>query len=744
MAALALWLALWSPALRAGPAPAVAAAPEPEPERVAAIVVTARGAKQKAFEADRAVERVTPDDVATRQARSLPEVLSETTGAFVQMTNRGAGAPILRGLVGPQNLILVDGVRYNNATFRTGPNQYLALLDLSAVAGVEVLLGPGSVLYGSDAMGGVINVGTVGWAPPLGWGGRAGARFASADRATAVWGDVSWESPAVHVLAGGAFRHFDTLRTGGGAEEPLSDYTQGAWHARARWEPLEDLAVGVTYLGARIRDAGRTDRLYEGRVNYADNDDDFLYAEAEWAPGGVLRELRAVAAFHRTWEEGDAYRCDLPEGAAGSAVAPCLGLAGAVREWGRGAAPGGPLTRQDVTTDEVLSPGGLVTADLSFWDNRIRATVGADAWFDHVQSSAEGRRADTDPAWAWEEAARGNFSDGSTYLTTGGFALVEGDLLPVGPHRLVAGLGGRVAHFRAAAPDVPGMGDVDYDHTGFAGSASLRYLLEDSFMTWATWVQGFRAPNLQETTVLGDTGSKFEVPNADLGPERNDTFELGARLALSPVQVRLAGFYSLMDDVIDEQELAPEEWAALGSDPALVGDKPVIRRVNSSSGWYAGVEASLSAGPFHGLRPWAQVAWLRGEIDQGDRTVPARRVPPLNGAFGLRYEHPDDGWYVEIFSLWAARQDRLHPSDETDLRICGNPATPGDTFAHSDLPCRGTPGWVTLNFRGGFRVEDLLRVDIAVLNATDADYRYHGSGVDAPGAGVTVTAEGTF
>ena len=77
---------------------------------------------------------------------------------FVQKTNHGGGSPFVRGLVGNQVLVLVDGIRLNNSTFRYGPNQYLATVDPGTVNRFEVLRGSGSVQYGSDALGGVIHV----------------------------------------------------------------------------------------------------------------------------------------------------------------------------------------------------------------------------------------------------------------------------------------------------------------------------------------------------------------------------------------------------------------------------------------------------------------------------------------------------------------------------------------------------------------------------------------------------------
>ena len=76
-------------------------------------------------------------------------------GVWMQKTNHGGGSPFIRGLTGYYTLILTDGIRFNNSTFRSGPNQYLVTIDQSTLQRMEVLRGQGSVQYGSDAIGGV-------------------------------------------------------------------------------------------------------------------------------------------------------------------------------------------------------------------------------------------------------------------------------------------------------------------------------------------------------------------------------------------------------------------------------------------------------------------------------------------------------------------------------------------------------------------------------------------------------------
>ena len=120
--------------------------------------VTGARHDQRLIDSPRQIAVVTAEDIRRRNYRSTPDALADILGVFVQETNDGAGSPIIRGLVGNQILILVDGIRLNNGAYRLGPNQYLNTIDLNQIERIEVVRGAGSVLYGSDALGGVVNI----------------------------------------------------------------------------------------------------------------------------------------------------------------------------------------------------------------------------------------------------------------------------------------------------------------------------------------------------------------------------------------------------------------------------------------------------------------------------------------------------------------------------------------------------------------------------------------------------------
>ena len=148
-------------------------------------VVSGSRHEQRQIESPRSMSVVTGDEIRRRNYRTIPDALNSLAGVMVQYTNYGGGAPIIRGLIGNRILILIDGIRINNAIYRLGPNQYLNTIDINRVERIEVVRGPGSVLYGSDALGGLINIitrkaQTQGGSPEF----RAGlrARLSSEDR----------------------------------------------------------------------------------------------------------------------------------------------------------------------------------------------------------------------------------------------------------------------------------------------------------------------------------------------------------------------------------------------------------------------------------------------------------------------------------------------------------------------------------------------------------------------------------
>jgi len=667
-------------------------------------VVTARREPQDSFAVDRSVSVMRGCDLAEAAPRTAPEALWDAPGVFVQQTNHGGGSPIVRGMIGPQVLLLVDGVRFSNSTYRTGPLQYLNLIDPLHLDRMEVLRGAGSVLYGSDAMGGVIHA--LPYEPRVfeeaGYGGRLRGRYASADRGRSIHARLEGGSGGISVLGGGVWRRLDDLVAGGDiGEQPYSGY--GGWSAhgavvyRLPESPLDDARIKLCYLGTAVDDAGRTDKLYDKKsLTIYDNAAHLLYGRFEATVPRLLTGLRLTMSFQNNFERKDGYK-----------VADDL----ATRLSGM---------RDEVQVDTFGEDAQFVTRLL---DDRLRVRLGEMFYRDWVGSQRQTWSVGT----AWVPAADQAYPDDSTYDVYGAYLLLEGDPLQTDDgHVLRLGFGYRFHGMAGHAPATEDLPAVDFDSHGHVFLGSAQYLYRDTINAALTFSQGFRAPNLQEAVQLGDTGKFFHVPNHDLAPERADTLELMLRARIWRLELGLAGYVTWLEDLIKREDTTWE-----GQDE--IDGKPVVLNLNGRQGVLWGIEPQLRLDIGWGLSLSGHLTHTWGEerIDEG-KDLPLTRVPPLFGTVKLRYDAPPlQGFkgFLELFVRGADKQDRLSREDESDARI----------------PEDGTPGWWTLNLRlGALALDDHLRAAFTVENLLNEEYKYHASGVYAPGVNAVLSMEGQF
>ncbi len=701
------------------------------------VTTTARAATP-AFQTDRSVGVVDEAEIAERQPSTMADVIAEEPGVYRQATNRGSDSVYMRGLIGPENLIVVDGVRFNQSTFRTGPNQYLATLDPWAMGRAEVVRGPGGVLFGSGAMGGVVQFFPRQIpADPL--SGRAIFHFGSADRTLGGAFDGAMRRGPLGITLGGSLRDHGELRAGTRGGEGLflsaeedgrflgSEFRQIFWRLGVETDISEATDFRLTYMGGEIDDARRTDQLGRGQIRSTDNRDDLLLAHLRTFGAPFAEELTVFAAYHRTEEEVRRYQCSTET----LDRQACAALNPRVLD-----------TRRDLR--DVVNTVGAGTVATSSVLPMLRLTYGGEFYHDHVLSS---RFDSVGPDLEMARQDRGNFADGSTYTTMGVFTHGDYSLWASGLHEVALTGGARVEHFRAEAPEVtPEIGDVTFDNTGLVGALGVSYLFDTHLNAYFNWSQGFRSPNLQESTVLGDTGNFYEVPNPDLRPERSDTFELGLKTDLAGTQVALSLFSSLLRDRItgvDGEFEGQEE----------IDGKPIRIRVNADRAYFYGAELGFRSRPVSPVEFFGNLAWIDGAVESGsedpffeagplhglfagDRqwTTP-RRLPPLQFMAGMTYHIEALDLSATVFAQGAGPQTRLSSGDRNDLRICEI----DHGVLAADGACEGTPGWATLNARASYDLAEHLQVQLAVTNLLDQRYQYHGSGLFGPGRQALLT-----
>jgi outer membrane receptor protein involved in Fe transport len=634
------------------------------------VAVTALRRERPLFDTPQSVSIVTDSDITDRIATSAADALERVTGVQVQRTDLGGGSPYLRGLVGNQILILVDGIRLNNSTFRLGPNQYLNTVDPFGVERIEVIRGPASSLYGSDGLGGVVNVLTGSPAPEP--SGQFKVGFDTASDAPLLAARLTEGSDRLRLSAGLSAVDYDELEAGSGTGvQSPTGYERRAADLKASIDlgSHGSLTMAAQYFQAE--DVPRFDRIDAGK------DLDFRFDPQ-----------RRILGYVRYKREFDGARTPSLSGT----------LSWMEQTEGRN------ILRSDASTerrerDEAATFGlGLQLT----WPERKRLEwiAGLDLYRDDVAS----KRTEFDLTSGERQVQRGRFPDGATYSSSAVFAQTT---VHAGP-RLDFFLGSRYSFFDADAylDDLQFRYETEFDD--LTGSANFLLKLTPHVRISGGVNEGFRAPSLDDATVFGEFNAGVEVPNTDLSPEHILNYELSLKTLGSRFWTSVTLFDAHLRDLIVR---APGSFE--GS--ATYQGQDVFQRQNIDRAEIYGGEVEMHLKPRDRVAISLSAATIRGTNETtGD---PLRRIPPTSGHFSLRWLFLRRGAWIEVASDFADEQDRLSPGDVADTRI----------------PDGGTPGYATVHVGAGLRTPKGWQAGLVLHNLGNIDYRVHGSGVDGPG-----------
>lgn len=667
------------------------------------LVVTATRTGMEAADLPYSVELLDSDFIRESTRRTLPDALRYTPGVLVQKTTHGHGSPFIRGFTGRQNLLMVDGVRINNSTFRSGPVQYWNTIDSLAIDRIELVPGQGSVLYGSDAIGGTLNAFT-----------KFSDFRSRPDGETYQNGSLSYE-----YRTNGDGSHVGRLEMEAGVGGRF-----GVWLGLSGKDfgDIEDSALGL------MRGTGYTEEDLDFRFDMATGPDSTLTFAHQYV------NQDAISRWHRTlnnpgWVHGThvtapgrftantydqersltylRYAGENPQ-----ADAP-------VKTWSA------TLSYQDVADSEFQNRNPASDSirrshidirtlgfDLSLESEVGPGTLvyGFDYYRDEVDSSGSRNNA---AGTGFRESLP--VADDSSYDLFGLFSQYQWDAT----ERLEITSGLRYTYARAELgrfTDSTGALRTNESESWDSVVGSLRglYRIDDCWSVFGGVSQAFRSPNLDDLS--GNLTSKsgtLSLGSTDVEPEEFITYELGARRSSEDVSMQAAVFYTDISDVITGVPDTPPGTATITT--------------NGGGGYVYGVELQ---GEWRFHPQWALsgfAAWQEGREESptfiGGPTTegPMTRQLPLTGSLALRWTAESGKYWVEGRVLGAATEDRITAADQArdDQRI----------------PTNGTPGYLVASLRAGWQVNDNLNLTGAIENITDEDYRNHGSGQNEAGLG---------
>ncbi|MBI5547689.1 MAG: TonB-dependent receptor [Deltaproteobacteria bacterium] len=684
----------------------------------------------------RAASAVERADLERRLPRSAPDALRYEPGVFVQQTAHSQGSAFIRGLTGQQTLLLFDGIRVNNSTWRQGPNQYLFTLDSGSLDSIEVLRGGASTRYGSDALGGVILAHPVGAAPR---GGGLFAHPALAFRGSSADGEYGGRlqlevggSERFGALVGFGGRSVGLLRSGGAVHNPANQavpevprfaadgrtqlgtgFEELTGDARLSFRPADHQQVTLAAYLYRQYDAPRTDQCPPPGARW----DECLTID---------EQFRTLVYGAWSLKGGTAHAPDSDEPVFAPTTRVTLSWQ-QQHERRTGSRPASFVLSRGTDEVDTLGITGRTSRLLGeLGPTSLRLLAGADTYFDLVRSRASIAFTDIDVE---VERSRGQYLQGSRYLYGGAFLDGEVELA----HRVRLTAGGRLSWIHASSPAdaLSGTSGVSQGWFPLVGHVGASFRPVGPLTLLLNLDHSFRAPNLDDLTSRQQTGPGFQFENPTLQPERATTAELGAQLQARWVTAEAWAFATLLTDAIGRR-------VRLASDcpPGTLQCQASWSRfqlVNASAASEVlGLEGSASVRLPAQLRGRVSVAWAWGEGPNladppSDRSlpwkerVPLSRIPPLNGTVEL-FRAVASGVGAGAALRWALAQDRLAVADQSDARI----------------PLGGTPGFAVLDLRASYRVGHRFVVSATLENVFDSAYRYHGSSVNGPGRSVTL------
>ena len=645
--------------------------------RLDAVVVIGQRVEEALSDRPEAISVMNFQQLESLSPMSMPDAMVSMPGVFMQKTNHGGGSPVVRGLTGYHTLIMVDGIRLNNAIFRSGPNQYLNTVDPLMIDQIEVLRGPGSVQYGTDAIGGTIYLRS---GKPhfsidgLKMSGAIYSKWLNRNMEKTGRAQLQLSSQKFAVMAGFTRKDFGNIVAGGNLGK--LDYTgydeySADVKALVKLGPFQTLSIAWQH--HKQNDIQLYHKLVSGEYSTYTYDPqlrDLVYLRHE-----ITRSHSVFSGFRTTlsMNQSDETRKKHKTGS------------------------------EDIYTEQDLVRSYSFTFEcLTSKAKNWQGVTGFEVYYDQVSSSTN----KSSLVSGIDSTFRGLYPESSSVRNMSVFSL---HTLSRGIFELRAGL--RYNHFMLGLTDEI-FGDLSIKPDALVGSlgASCRVFRNTDFSF--SIHSAFRAPNINDLSSFGIADFRYEIPNFELSPEKSLNKELGIKITRSFISGALYLYHNKLTNLMTSVK------STFQGQDSIEGVK-VYTRENVGKAYIQGIEGELQVRPRRYLSLNSYLVYTYGKNVARDE--PLRRIPPLNGLVGI---HLDVVKNLEIVTEWqfAVTQDRLSSGDMDDSRI----------------PEGGTPGWNVLNCRFSYRIGGLL-LNTGLLNIFDEAYRTHGSGVDGIGRSIFIS-----
>ena len=704
----------------------------------ASVTIAASKWEQNLNEVPNKITKISKTDILLHNPQTTADLLAQKGNVFVQKSQLGGGSPMIRGFATNRVLLVVDGVRMNNAIYRSGNLQNAISIDALSLQNAEVIFGPGSLIYGSDAIGGVMDFHTLdarfSTTKKLLVKGSALARYSTANKENTVHADLNIGGKKWSALSSLTYSKFDDLKMGknGGQDSYLrpeyveringidsivknsdprvqkfSGYEQWNFMQKVRFKPTENIDLQYTFTYAGTGDAERYDRLIQyrnGRLRFAE----WNYGPMLWRmhtlhalftkKNGLFDEARLTLAY-QNYEESreDRTRAATTRNIQSEKVDAYSGNWDAVKKIGKG---------------QLFYGLEAVFNKVGSFGTQLNITNGS------------------------EKAYVSRYPNGSKWSTSGLYASYKINLVP--KLTLTAGL--RYSYNTLDATFDTTFIKFPYKKAelrdgALTGNAGLVFRPAKGWQMNGNVSTGYRMPNVDDIGKLFESvPGNVTVPNPELAPEYAWNVEIGISKTIpNKFRIEVTGFHTILNDAIVRRpfKLNGQDSIVFGGVKSRV---EALQNVARATVW--GVQAMAEVYLMRQLVLQTSANYITGKEtdDAKNEQVALRHAAPFYGSTSLRYSWKMLTAEVNSFYNSEIKNKDLAPSEQakTDIYAKDNDGKPY------------SPGWYTLNFKASYQLITNLCIGIGWENITNQRYRPYSSGIVAAGSNFIASVRASF
>ncbi|MBK9510456.1 MAG: TonB-dependent receptor [Cytophagaceae bacterium] len=579
------------------------------------INVSALRSQLSNLETPASIHSISARNLKNRIFRTLPEFFENNGTFWLQKTNHGGGSLFLRGLTGNQTLTLVDGIRLNNSTFRYGPNQYLNTINPFMVSHMEVLSGGGSVQYGSDAIGGLLQIFTHDPNFDKKVDFIANTRYGSQNMEKSINSSLSISHKNLGLLVAGSFRDFGDLVGGKGIGiQTPSGYQEYAYDIKGVWKLRSKTSLIMAhqkvkqnhvpvYHKVKLEDFKINEMTFQIR--------NLSYLKVENEEKSIwLKKQGLTLSFQDNPEERTLQKNN------------------------------SAMVRTE--NDRIKTLGfsvNNVSIPYKFWT----INTGYEIYKDQVNSTR------IDETVGVTTPKRGLYPNNSEYLNQSLFNLHQFQI-----RSIFLNLGLRYNTIQLDIPDEK-LGISRMDYQAFVYNAGLLKKINKKWAAYGSFNTSFRAPNVDDLGTLGIVDFRYEIPSGSLKPEFARQLEFGLKYYSEIHNMQLSVYKNNLTDLITREKLEGQKVETYQVYAKMNTGKALIKGLEYNSKTIISKKLILNLG----------FCYTYGQ--DLIKNEPLRRIPPVFGNFNLRYSGND--WYIQPAFTFAGAQKRLAAGDIADNRI---------------------------------------------------------------------------